>query len=206
MNEIPEDQGPPEEDVRLYLAHMERIKLRIEEARRLLQKSRFNERDTLYAALQLRIAIEETACASLIANRTAFDDAQRAFRLKKFKDVQKALSSLNSAYWPEAIKDADPDPKTGKPTKWEPVDGALTGAAWMRIWGELSELLHMRNPWLDSRDIGSDHQFVKKVTGKLVTTLNAHVTKLPGGKYLIMAHVGNSPVRGYTFKQVSSDI
>lgn len=205
MNEMFADQGPPADDVRLYVAHMERIKLRIEETRRLLHKIRPDERDTLYAALQLRIAIEETACASLIANRTAFEDAERAFRLKKFKEVQKALASINSAYWPEAVEEWEPDPKTGRPTKWEPVAGALTGAEWLKNWGELSELLHMRNPWFDARNIGADHRFVKQVMSNLVNTLNAHVTKLAGGKHLIMAQVGHSPVRAYTFRQISNE-
>src|SRR5699024_3878319 len=60
MNQISEYEGPTEEGVRLYEAHMNRIKLRIDEARGLLYKKSSDERDLLYAVLQLRIAIEET--------------------------------------------------------------------------------------------------------------------------------------------------
>ena len=199
MNKTPEDGAPTVEDVRLYEAHMERIKLRIEEARGLLYKKPSDERDLLYAVLQLRIAIEETACASLIANRASFEDAEKAFRLKRFDEVQKALKSLNPSYWPEAVKETAPGPKAGAVASFVPVEDALTDADWLKIWGKLSSMLHMQNPWLPKHDIKRNHQFARTVVDKLVATLNAHVTKLVGGKYFVMAQVWASPVRAYSF-------
>lgn len=202
MNQISEYEGPTEEDVRLYEAHMNRIKLRIDEARGLLYKKSSDERDLLYAVLQLRIAIEETACASLIANRVSFEDAEKAFRLKRFEEVQKALKLLNPSYWPKAVKESAPEPNTEAVASFEPVEGSLTDTEWMKIWGKLSSMLHMRNPWLPERDIKRNHQFAKTVVDKLVTTLNAHVTELVGGQHFVMAQVYASPVRAYGFSLV----
>lgn len=195
-------RGPTEEDVRLYEAHMNRIKLRIDEARGLLYKKSSDERDLLYAVLQLRIAIEETACASLIANRVSFEDAEKAFRLKRFEEVQKALKLLNPSYWPKAVKESAPEPNTEAVASFEPVEGSLTDTEWMKIWGKLSSMLHMRNPWLPERDIKRNHQFAKTVVDKLVTILNAHVTELVGGQHFVMAQVYASPVRAYGFSLV----
>lgn len=204
MNQTPEDNAPTAEDVRFYAAHMERIKLRIDEARGLLYKKPADERDTLYAALQLRMAIEETACASLIANRPSFEDAEKAFRLKRFEEVQKTLKSLNPSYWPRAVKETAPDPKTGAVGNFEPVKDALTGAEWMQTWGKLSPMLHMRNPWLPERDKKKDRQFVTTTLEKLVITLNSHVTELVGGQHFVMAQVWASPVRAYGFSQIQA--
>ena len=199
---MPKDTAPTAEDVRHYEAHMERIKLRVNEARGLLYKKPADERHTLYAALQLRIAIEETACASLMANRPSFEDAEKAFRLKRFEEVQKTLKSLNPSYWPKAVKETPPDPKTGVVANFEPVEDALTDAEWMQIWGKLSPMLHMRSPWLPKRDRQKDHQFVRAALGKLVITLNSHVTELVGGQHFVMAQVWASPVRAYSFSQI----
>lgn len=199
MNQTPEYDGPTEEDVRLYEAHMERIKLRIDEVRELLYKKPSDEHDLLYAVLQSRIAIEETACASLIANRVSFEDAEKAFRLKRFEEVQKALKLLNPSYWPKAVKEAAPEPNTRAVASFEPVEDALTDAEWLKIWGKLSSMLHMQNPWLPERDIKRNHQFARTVVDKLVTTLNSHVTDLVGGKHFVMAQVWASPVRAYSF-------
>src|SRR5699024_5601262 len=204
MNQTPEDNAPTAEDVRFYAAHMERIKLRIDEARGLLYQKPSDERDTLYAALQLRMAIEETACASLIANRSSFEDAAKAFRLKRFDEVQKTLKSLNPSYWPKAVKDTGPDPKAGAVGSFEPVKEALTDAEWMQTWGKLSPMLHMRNPWLPERDRKKDRQFVRTALEKLVVTLNSHVTELVGGQYFVMAQVGASPVRAYVFSKIQT--
>src|SRR5699024_3403378 len=84
----------------------------------------------------------------------------------------------------------------------EPVEGSLTDTEWMKIWGKLSSMLHMRNPWLPERDIKRNHQFAKTVVDKLVTILNAHVTELVGGQHFVMAQVYASPVRAYGFSLV----
>lgn len=199
MNQTPEYDGPNAENVRLYEAPMERIKLRIDEAMGRLYKKPSNESDLLYAVLQLRIAIEETACASWIANRVSFEDAEKAFQLKRFDKAQKALKSLNPSYWPKAVKEAATEPNTGAVASFEPVEDSLTDAEWLKIGEKLSSMLHMQNPWLPERDIKRNHQFARTVVDKLATTLKSHVTDFVGGKHFVMAQIWTSPVRVYSF-------
>ncbi|WP_218221590.1 hypothetical protein [Nesterenkonia sp. Act20] len=191
------------EDQKLYMRQMVRVKLRLEEARHLLYKAKRDERDLLYATLQLRLAIEETACASLVANRTSFDDGQRAFTLRKFEHVQKALKALNPDYWPNGI--FEESPQGGIPTVWTDNPDALSGSEWMKMWGKLSERLHMRNPWEAHRDLSSDATFLRAVHSKLVRTLSSHIVTLVGGEHLVMARLWSTPVEVYIFTAVGPD-
>lgn len=191
------------EDQKLYRRQIARVKLRLDEARHLLYRPKGDERDLLYATLQLRLAIEEVACASLVANRTSFEDGQRAFTLRKFEQVQKALKAINSDYWPTGI--VEEDPENGIPTVWTDKPDALSGSEWMKMWGKLSESLHMRNPWESSRNLSSDTAFSKSVHSKLVRTLNSHIVKLVGGEHLVMARLWSNPVEVYIFESVKSN-
>ncbi len=53
---------------------MERVKLRIDEAENLL-KTWTDERGLIYSAVQLRLAIEEIAFASLVGNRHVLESS-----------------------------------------------------------------------------------------------------------------------------------
>lgn len=185
-------------DRSLYAHQISRVKLRIEETGRLLYTPKTMEQDLLYATLQLRLSIEEIACASLIANRSSFNDGQKAFTLQKFDQVQKTLKAVNPDYWPLGIFEEHPD-KDGIPTVWKDNPQALSGAEWMRIWGKLSESLHMRNPWDTPRDLPTDLTFAKEVHSKLIGTLSSHLVKLVGGKHLIMARLWTTPVQVFVF-------
>lgn len=192
------------EERELYARQISRVKLRIDEARHLLCKAQKDERDLLYATLQLRLSIEEIACASLVANRSSFEDGQRAFNLRKFDHVQKALKAINPDYWPKGIIEEDPLGK-GIPTVWADNPDALSGSEWMQMWGKLSEILHMRNPWDAPRDVSADSTFVKAVHSKLVGTLSSHVVRLIGGEHLVMARLWPIPVEVYVFRAIDSE-
>jgi hypothetical protein len=184
-----------------YAKLSERIKLRIDEARSLLYGEAMDERDVLYATLQLRLSIEEIACASLVANRSAFEDRRQVFRLRKFEHVQKALKSISHEYWPKGVSEEGPY-QNGKPTVWNSSPEALSSSDWMRMWGKLSESLHMQNPWDHSRDLTADLGFARDVHSKLVATLSSHVVKIAGGNQLVMARFWASPIQVYVFESV----
>ena len=64
-----------DDDRARYATQMERVKLRIDEAANLLN-SIHDERAVLYAAVQLRLVLEELSFASLEGNRKALEQAQ----------------------------------------------------------------------------------------------------------------------------------
>ena len=184
---------------------MSRVKLRIDEASELLHTTPIDERDLIYACLQMRLAIEEVACASLVANRSSFESARKAFELSLIKDVTAELKRLNPSPWPEAISEHSEPGSTGQPTRWNEVEASLAGADWMRLWGKLSELLHMRNPWAPPRNLAEDLQFLKKVVSDLKQTLSSHVVKLAGGEHLVMARLFTDPIQVYVFQRKDNE-
>lgn len=188
-----------DEDRSRYAAQMERIKLRIDEALRLLDEIR-DERGLVYAAAQLRLALEETAFASLVGNRKAMEAAERSLALNGWDKASKSLRAINPDYWPCGVIEI-----RGKTNEWLDVTGGLTERDVAKIWGRLSRLLHAHNPWRDAPDLRAEGTFMRELIVQLRTTLNSHFITLAGGRQKLFCQVGSQPVRVYLFSRVNDE-
>lgn len=187
-----------QQDRNSYVAVMSRVKLRIDEAEKELRKPQGDERNIIYAALQLRLAIEEIAFSSFVANRQALEEAARSTRVKKWDEARKALSAINSKYWPIGVELVSLD---GEPDRWDSKIDQLTEEACAPAWGRLSTLLHARNPALPALDLTEEAAFAEDLVGKLRATLNEHLVHMVGEKELLCCQVGAEPIRLYVFER-----
>lgn len=176
-----------------YAAQMERIKLRIDEAQRVLDVLR-DERGILYAATQLRLAVEEIAFASLIGNRKAMEEAERSVALNGWDKAIKSLRAVNEQYWPRGV--------TEEKNEWVDVAGGLAEPDVAKSWGCLSQLLHARNPWRGAPDLKAEADFIRQLIGQLRTTLSSHLISLVGDRQKLFCQVWSQPVRVYLFARV----
>lgn len=190
----------PIHDQVTYVAQMERVKLRIDEADTLLREGK-DERCMIYAAAQLRLAVEEVAFSSLVGNRQAMEEAERSIRVKDWGAVCKGLRAVNPDYWPRGIRQV----KTGEVIQWVDVQGGLEETDSPRVWGRLSSLLHARNPWLPAINLGEEREFLVSVISGLRLTLNEHLLSLVGDREKLCCQVGADPVRVYAFGLVDDE-
>lgn len=191
-----EDHLVNDEDRARYAAQMERVKLRIDESLRLFEEIS-DERAVVYAAAQLRLALEEIAFASLVGNRQAMETAERSVTLNGWDKAIKSLRGINPNYWPHGVREV-----RGERNEWLDVEGGLAEPEVARVWGRLSQLLHARNPWRDPLDLKDERRFMMDLIGQLRITLNSHFITLVGGRQRLFCQVGSSPVRVYVFSLV----
>ncbi len=196
------ETGVEESDRIRYAGQLERIKLRIDEADRIRKEIR-DERGVVYAAAQLRLALEEIAYASLVGNRSAMEQAERSLLVSGWDKASKSLKAINPDYWPRGISEFPGE--DGNPSKWLDVTDGLSESDVARAWGRLSQILHARNPWHVSSDFKAESTFISDLIGKLRKTLSSHLIKLVGGEHLLFCQVGASPVRVYIFGRVDTD-
>lgn len=188
-----------DEDRGRYAAQMERVKLRIDEALRLISEIR-DERGLVYAAVQLRLALEEIAFASLVGNRKAMEEAERSVMLNGWDKAIKSLKALNPDYWPSGVIEV-----RGEKNEWLDVTDGLVEPDVAKVWGRLSRLLHARNPWREGLDLPTEEQFIRKLIGELRATLNSHFITLVDGRQRLFCQVGSQPVRVYLFSLVDEE-
>lgn len=198
-NLMDEEHLVDDEDRNRYAAQMERVKLRIDEALRLLDEIR-DERGLVYSAAQLRLALEETAFASLVGNRKAMLEAERSVALSGWDKASKSLRAINPDYWPCGVIEV-----RGESNEWLDVNGGLAEPDVAKTWGRLSQLLHARNPWREAPDLKAEGKFMRGLIGQLRTTLNSHFITLAGGRQKLFCQVGSQPVRVYLFSRVDDD-
>ena len=185
-----------EQDRNLYCAVMSKVKLRIDEAGRLVWKRGMDERDLIYGAIQLRLAIKEIAYSSFVANRLALQDAARSTRVRKWSEATKVLSAINPSYWPVGVKLVKAD---GETDRWDTQADQLTEEACAPAWGRLSALLHARNPMLPDFDLAEEAAFAQDLVRKLKATLNEHLVHMVGHDELLCCQMGSDPIRLYIF-------
>lgn len=193
-----EDYAVGESDRVLYAKQIERIKLRLDEIYRLNRDMR-DERGVLYAAAQLRLAIEEVSFASLVGNRKLLEAAERSIRLNGWDKANKALSNVNPDYWPSGVIEVAHD--DGR-RSWEEAPDVLTVDEVPKIWGRLSAQLHAKNPYVTPLDLGTEAAFILESSSRLVRTLNSHLIKLAGTSELLFCQAWSTPVRVYLFGEV----
>ncbi|MGD8151397.1 hypothetical protein [Ornithinimicrobium sp. Y1694] len=188
-----------DEDRKRYAAQMERVRLRIDEAAGVVDQIR-DERAVVYAAVQLRLAIEEVAFASLVGNRKAMEEAERSVAVNGWDKVTKSLKVINPNYWPRGVREV-----RGETNEWLDVTGGVAESDVARIWGRLSQVLHARNPWREPLDLKEERAFIQELIGRLRTTLNSHFITLVGGRQKLFCQVGSQPVRVYLFSRVEDE-
>lgn len=188
-----------DEDRNRYAGQMERVKLRIDEARRLLDELR-DERGLVYAAAQLRLALEEIAFASLISNRRTLEEAERSVALHGWDKASKSLRAINPDYWPRGVVEV-----RGDENEWLDAIGGLAEPEVAKSWGRLSQLLHGRNPWRDPLDFLEEGRFMRELIERLRVTLSSHTITLVGGRQKLFCQVWSHPVRVYLFGLVDGN-
>lgn len=190
---------PPEYDLEKYIGVMNRVKLRIDEAKTLLWTAK-DERSGLYAAVQLRLAIEEVAVASFIGNRQVLDELNRSLRKVSWKSVRKSLLELNTRYWPKGVTQVHhPDGRI----EWKDAEGRIEEEEVAEIWGRLSSLLHAANPYDKAVSWPAAIAYQREVTSRLICTLSEHILYLYGSTHLLCGQFWSDPPNFYVFRNVS---
>lgn len=189
---------PSESDLEKYIGVMTRVKLRIEEARTLLWTAK-DERSGLYAAVQLRLAIEEVAVASFVGNRRVLEELNFSLPKVSWKSVRKRLLELNTRYWPKGVTQVrHPDGRI----EWKNTDGRIEEEEVAEIWGRLSSLLHAANPYDEAINWPATIVYLREVTRRLVRTLNEHILHLYGSTHLLCGQFWSDPPNFYVFRDV----
>lgn len=189
---------PPESDLEKYIAVMTRVKLRIDEAKTLLWTAK-DERSGLYAAVQLRLAIEEVAVASFVGNRRVLENLNYSLRKVSWKSARKLLLELNARYWPNGITQVrHPDGQI----EWTDADGRIEEEEVAEIWGRLSSLLHAANPYDEPINWPDTIACLREVTSRLILTLSEHILHLYGSTHLVCGQFWSDPPNFYIFENV----
>lgn len=189
---------PPDSDLEKYINVMTRVKLRIDEAKTLLWTAK-DERSGLYAAVQLRMAIEEVAVASFVGNRRVLENLNYSLRKVSWKSVRKLLLELNALYWPKGITQVrHPDGQI----EWTDADGRIEEEEVAEIWGRLSSLLHAANPYDEPINWPATIAYLREVTSRLILTLSEHILHLYGSTHLVCGQFWSDPPNFYVFENV----
>ena len=189
---------PPDSDLEKYINVMTRVKLRIDEAKTLLWTAK-DERSGLYAAVQLRMAMEEVAVASFVGNRRVLENLNYSLRKVSWKSVRKLLLELNARYWPKGITQVrHPDGQI----EWTDADGRIEEEEVAEIWGRLSSLLHAANPYDEPINWPATIAYLREVTSRLILTLSEHILHLYGSTHLVCGQFWSDPPNFYVFENV----
>lgn len=191
----------PTLELELYSKIMTRVKLRIEEARGLVFSAK-DERDAVYAAIQLRLAIEEVAVASFVGNRPLLENLNMNLAKVSWKTSRSQLKQLNSRYWPEGIRQIRHEDGS---FEWASVEDAIPESEVPEIWGKLSSLLHARSPFTDPTDWPRAIQYQKTLVKRLISTFNEHILHLHDSDLLVCGQFWADPPNFYIFKAVDAD-
>lgn len=191
----------PQSTMELYCELMTRVKHRILEARQLVWTAK-DERAAIYAAIQLRIAIEEVAVASFVGNRPVLENLNMGLSKVSWRTSRNRLRELNSEYWPtgvEVVKHSD-----GR-NEWLNKENRITEPEVPEIWGKLSSLLHARNPYSEKINWGKIIEYEKVLISRLTETLNEHILHLYDSDHLICGQFWANPPYFYVFRAVDAE-
>ena len=178
------DRLIPEQDEQLYLGVLNEIYGRIEEFR--AASGSTNLRGIEYCALQLRMALELIVMGSLVTNKAQIETITSALANKKLGQARKLAKLANPDYWP---KPTSPHRQPNGIIDLRPVEGALTEGKWERRYGELSELLHARNPYKKSIDIDKARERLHRIADELVALTNHYSVHLADRDGMMIAQI-----------------
>lgn len=197
------------QDTRPYVTAMEQIKRRVDVIYACID-GRLNLNGPARvetATLQLRMAIETVALASLVANKELFQIHSLRFEKHwKPNDIIRELERLNPRFYPTPIRASEPDGR-GVRTHEPLSDGFLTKQELVEVHGRCGDLLHARNPFRPSVNYEEFLGNVLSWTDRVVKLLNTHEIRLLGDDHFYLVHMSeqeNDSVRMYTFERVDT--
>jgi hypothetical protein len=175
-------------DVNLYADVLQQIKVRLDEAERLLGTCPTDWSAELVlerAALHLRKVIELIVLSTLVTNRTALENVSDKLHKQDAEGARKLIRRVNPDYWPEPIRTT----LIGPGRKFEMLtvtDDYLLEAEWGKAFGWTSNILHARNPLGDSFDVHGNRDRLEVLALKGRTLLAEHRVHLVGGDITVL--------------------
>jgi hypothetical protein len=179
-----DDSLIPEQDEQLYLGVLQQIYNHVEEFR--AASGSTNLHGIEYCALQLRMALELVVMGSLVTNKAQIETLTSALANKKLDQARKLAKRANPDYWP---KPTSPHRQPNGIIDLRPVEGALTEDKWERSYGELSELLHARNPYKRPIDIDKARERLHRIADELMALTNHYSVHLADRDGMLIAQI-----------------
>ncbi len=180
----------PPSDIHGYETLMTSVARRLLEAQTLCDGAQ-DERDVMYSALQIRMAIEETGYASFVGNRSFLASVVRRDP-KKWKDVRNQLRKLNASYWPVGYIALE-DFGTGE--LWLENRDAISEEESVKEWGRLSRILHA-NP-LSNEHVNwkKELDYQRDLLERFVSLITKHFVKLHDQPFTFACELNHERVR-----------
>lgn len=175
-----------------YSFSLDRIKWDLDQADKALSGPPTDYADLIHAAAHLRLVIENTVFASLFSNRQLLLDAERSLTAKRdMGETRKLIRQINPHYWPRGV--CAQGMAGGSPAlEWHP--DSLAEDAYPQAWGQLSTLLHGRNPYRQSKSKPDEiHAWELDLANRLHATLDYHFVYLPENE-ILYARVASDPI------------
>jgi hypothetical protein len=187
-------KAPP--PILVYQALMEAVKVRIAVLRRLTTGALSIGEERLtweFAALQLRMVLEQIAFASLCANKDAYAAIHENFAEHwKAARILEELARVHPGFYPQPVR-LDHIKETGV-RHFALVDGYLTQEEFIRLYDVCSQAIHTANPFGDLSPIDFGLSVAEWVT-RIQTLLDTHVIRLLGVPELWLVQMSAGPGR-----------
>jgi len=163
-------------DVNLYADVLQQIKVRLDQADRLLVACPTDWSAELVlenAALHLRKVIELVVLSTLVTNRPVLERVSAKLHKQDAGEARKLIRRVNPDYWPEPIRTTQTGP--GRVFEILPVtDDYLLEGEWGKAFGWTSSILHARNPLDNPFDLPESRQRLEILARKARTLLTEH--------------------------------
>ena len=165
-----------------YAGSLDRIIWDLSQAENALGGDQIDFADVIHAAAHLRLVIENMVFSSLITSRQLLLEAQANLAKKRdMGDTRKLVRGVYSRYWPEGQL---PNPGVGGPVLI-PNPHALKEDEYSLAWGRMSEILHGRSPYVQSKREPQDHLgYQRELVKQLHGTLDFHFLYYPNNEIL----------------------
>jgi len=191
-------------DVNLYADVLQQIKVRLDEADRLLATSPTDWSAELVherVALHLRKVIELIVLSTLVTNRAELEGVSVKLDKHDADGAKKLIRRVNPGYWPEPIRTMRTSP--GRFEIFPVTEGYLLEAEWGKAFGWTSNILHSRNPLSGPFDVNESRERLEALARKVRTLLTEHRVHLSGGGVMVLAKLdrGDGVVSTGLFEQ-----
>ncbi len=179
-------EGDMSEIVNKYASCMQEIKLRTNAIHSIIKR----QTTTLYPytnlefiCLQIRKILELIAMANLVANKDEYQKIREKFSTDwNAKRILETIEKVNKNFFPTAIYREQLDNEKIKYHWHKKVSNILTKDIYIKIYDEISNILHAQNPFkIDRINLDNLQQEVLEYVNLIVNTLNEHNTYLCNG-------------------------
>jgi len=144
------------------------------------------------AALQLRKVLELVLLGSLITNKSALAQSEKALARKKPDEALKAVEKLNPNFWPHPVLQVPV--KAGALYVLENVTDGLKRDEYGRAFGLVSEWVHARNPLAQPLDPVGGREKLRQLYWKLIPLLNHFVIGLVDRDAMLKCQMAAYPI------------